>query len=125
MSVYKCEKCGNVVSFVDNKGPKIVCCGQEMTKLEVKTEDEGQEKHVPVISIEGNKVNVKVGSIEHPMEEEHFIQLIQLVQNDKVIFEKRLFAGEKPEAEFIVEDTNGIKARELCNMHGLWEGKNE
>ncbi len=120
MNVFKCEVCGNTISFVDNKGPKIVCCDKEMEELPIKTEDEGQEKHVPVLSVEGNKVNVKVGSVEHPMEDEHYIQLIQLVQNDKVIFEKRLSPGEKPEAEFLVENTENLKAREVCNVHGYW-----
>lgn len=121
MTVYKCDICGNTISFIENKGNPIICCGQPMTKLELKTkENEGKEKHVPVITITGNNVNVKVGSIPHPMEEKHYIQLIQLVQNDRVIFEKRLFPGEKPEADFIMENTQNIKARELCNVHGYW-----
>lgn len=120
MNVYKCQICGNTISFVDNKGNPVICCGQPMTKLEPKTKDVGMEKHVPVLTTEGNKVKVKVGSIEHPMEDKHYIQLIQLIQNERVIFEKRLFPGEKPEAEFLVANTNNIRAEELCNIHGLW-----
>jgi superoxide reductase len=65
-------------------------------------------------------VIVTVGSIEHPMEDAHHIQLIQLLKDGKVIAEKRLYPGEKPTAEFPVKDAAGLKARELCNLHGLW-----
>ncbi|OIO25496.1 desulfoferrodoxin [Candidatus Micrarchaeota archaeon CG09_land_8_20_14_0_10_55_25] len=119
--VYRCEICGNVVSVVEPHPPELVCCGQAMTLLKAKTKEmEGEEKHVPVVQVEGNKVVVKIGSIPHPMEEKHFIELIQLFAKGKLIAEARLYPGQKPEATFLVEDASGLKAREYCNVHGLW-----
>ena len=118
--IYKCEICGDVVEVVESHEGDLVCCGEEMKLMEEKTKEEGLEKHVPVVEVVGNKVKVKVGSVEHPMKEEHWIELIQLFKDGKLIFEKRLYPGEKPEAEFLVEDLTNIKAKELCNIHGLW-----
>jgi len=119
--IYKCGVCGNVVSVIEAHAGTLVCCGQDMQLMVEKTiKDEGKEKHVPIIEIKGNKVIVKVGSIPHPMEEKHYIELIQLVQNGNVVIGKRLKPGDKPEAEFCVSDTKNLKARELCNIHGLW-----
>jgi superoxide reductase len=119
--IYKCGICGNVVSVVSIGGGTLVCCGQNMNLLEEKTsEQEGQEKHVPVVSINNNKVSVKVGSVEHPMEEKHYIELIQLVMGSDVIMDKKLKPGETPEVEFYLDDVEGVKARALCNVHGLW-----
>ena len=120
--IYKCSICGNVVSVIEAHNPAIVCCGQDMDLLEVKTsEQEGKEKHVPVIEIEGNKVTVKVGSVPHPMEDGHYIEFIQILKDGNVIAGKRLTSGEKPETTFCLQDAEGISARELCNIHGLWK----
>jgi len=120
--IYECELCGNVVSVIEAHQGELVCCGQPMNLLEEKTiEKEGNEKHVPVIEIEGNNVIVKVGSVEHPMEGAHHIQLIQLIKNDNVVMGKRLKPGDEPEVSFFVKDINGLKARALCNIHGLWK----
>ncbi len=120
--IYKCEICGNIVSIVANGIGNLICCNELMTKLEEKTSaQEGKEKHVPVVEIKGNNVTVKVGSIPHPMEEEHYIALIQLTRGGKVIAGKKLYPGDKPEASFCLDNTKGIKARELCNVHGLWK----
>ena len=119
--IYKCEICGNVVSVIEAHEGELVCCGQPMKLLEEKTaEQEGKEKHVPIIEIDGNKVTVKVGSVPHPMEEKHHIELIQLIKDRNIVIGKRLKPGDKPEAEFCLEDTKNLKARELCNIHGLW-----
>lgn len=120
--LYKCSICGNVVSVVECGGGVLVCCGKDMDLLETKTaKEEGKEKHVPVVEIKDGKVKVTVGSIPHPMEEKHYIELIQVIKGDNVIAEKHLFPGEKPEAEFCLADTKGITVRELCNIHGLWK----
>lgn len=119
--IYKCEVCGNIVSVLEVGKGDPICCGQPMTLLEEKTkEQEGNEKHVPIIEIDGNKVTVKVGSVPHPMEKEHHISLIQLIKDGNVVVGKRLNPGEEPKAEFCLEDTKNLKARELCNVHGLW-----
>lgn len=120
--IYKCSVCGNVVAVVLAFEPPLVCCGQEMELLEPKgMEQEGKEKHVPIIEIEGNKVKVKVGSVPHPMEEKHFIVFVRLLKDGKTIAGKRLYPGQKPEVEFYVEDTEGLTAIEYCNVHGLWK----
>jgi len=120
--IYKCEICGNVVSVIEAHDGELVCCGKPMGLLEEKTaEQEGKEKHVPVIEVDGGEIKVKVGSVPHPMEEDHYIELIQVLKAGEVIAEKRLNPGDAPEAEFCLKDTEGITAREICNLHGLWK----
>lgn len=121
--IYKCEICGNIVSVLIAEEPPIVCCGQEMTLLEEKTEDVGKEKHVPIIEKTKSGVKVKVGSVLHPMEPAHYIALIQLMDGNNVMIGKRLKPGDKPEAEFCIAETKGLTARALCNIHGLWRSK--
>lgn len=120
--LYKCDICGNLVTKVHNGKGTLVCCNKEMKELPViQAKTEGKEKHIPVITIDGNKVDVNVGTIDHPMEEDHSIGFIQLLQNDKVVAEKILYPGQKPHATFFLEDTTNLKAREYCNLHGFWE----
>ena len=121
--IYKCQICGNIVEVLHASGVEIICCGQPMDMMEEKTEDEGNEKHVPVIEVVENKVKVKVGDVPHPMEEKHYISLIEVLKEGKVIASARLYPGQKPEAEFCLENTEGITARELCNLHGLWRSR--
>ncbi|MBC8495322.1 desulfoferrodoxin [archaeon] len=119
--IYKCPLCGNVISAQEANGPIPVCCGQTMKKMpEITVKEEGTEKHKPVVSIKGDKVIVNVGSIDHPMDEDHWIEFIQILKDGKVIAEKKLYPGDKPRAEFLVEDSNNIRSRAYCNMHGLW-----
>ncbi len=121
-AIYRCELCGNVVSGVVANAPEIMCCGQEMTRLEPKTEkEEGKEKHVPVVSVENSKVKVTVGTVPHPMEDAHHIALIQIIKDGMVIAGRRLKPGDIPEAVFEIEDSEGISARAYCNVHGLWK----
>jgi len=102
-------------------GGKLVCCGQPIELLKEKTEDAGQEKHVPVIEKAENTIKVNVGSVPHPMEEKHYIEWIE-VQTDKAISIAFLKPGDKPEAEFKVEG-DITEVREYCNIHGLWANK--
>jgi superoxide reductase len=120
--IYRCEHCGNVVSVIEAAGPEIQCCGENMKLLEEKTATiEGKEKHVPIIEKDGEYIIVKVGSINHPMAEDHFIELIQLFLEDGTIFGKRLKPGDEPIAKFhCLEEIDNLKARALCNKHGLW-----
>ena len=122
--IYKCEICGNITSVIESGVGKLVCCGQPMKLLGENTIGaEGNEKHVPVVEIYEGGVNVKVGSILHPMEENHYICLIQLLKDNKVLASRRLNPGEKPEVSFCLADTEGITARALCNVHGLWKSE--
>ena len=120
--IYKCELCGNTVSVLIGKQPPIMCCGQPMTLMKEKTGDEeGKEKHVPIIEQTDKGVKVKVGSVPHPMEEAHYISLIQLIDGNDVVIGKRLKPGDLPEAEFCcLVKKEGLKARILCNLHGVW-----
>jgi len=116
--VYKCEICGNIVEVIHAGGGQLVCCGQPMKLMEAKKEEEGYEKHLPVIEKKENKVVVKVGSVPHPMEEKHFIEMIEVITKDDRVLRKYLKPGDKPEAEFDVEEIK--EAREYCTIHGLW-----
>ena len=119
--IYKCEVCGNVVNIIHNGRGVLVCCEKEIAATSSKHKWMLQKKrHVPVVSVDGNKVTVKVGSVEHPMEEKHYIMFIHLVQDGSVIAGKRLKPGDAPEATFTVESADNIKARAYCNLHGLW-----
>ena len=118
-NIYKCEICGNIVEVLFVGGGTLTCCGQAMTKLSENTVDAAVEKHVPVVKKEGNKVKVAVGEVQHPMEEKHFIQWIDIITPSTVL-RKMLNPGETPEAEFTT-DEQVLKAREYCNLHGLWK----
>lgn len=116
--VYKCETCGNVVEILHGSFGQLVCCGQPMKLMEAREKEEGYEKHLPVIEKQDGKVVVKVGSIAHPMEEEHYIEMIEVITKDDKILRKYLKPGDEPKAEFDIEDIK--EAREYCTIHGLW-----
>jgi len=118
--IYRCEICGNIVEVLHVGVGELVCCGQSMKLLEEKTEDEGREKHAPIIERTDKGVRVKVGSVPHPMEEKHHIEWIEVIADGEV-HRKRLKPGDAPEAEFKTS-AEKIEARELCNVHGLWKG---
>ena len=121
--IYKCNVCGNVIEVLTAGVGELVCCGKPMELMKEKTEDEGQEKHVPVVEIIGNQIKINVGSVPHPMEEKHYIQLIEVLGAGEVIASTRLSPGEKPNAEFNLSSTENVTARAFCNLHGLWESK--
>ncbi|UWG96343.1 desulfoferrodoxin [Dehalobacter sp. DCM] len=120
--VYKCNVCGNVIEVIHAGASSLVCCGQPMEKLEGKTEDTGIEKHLPVVEAVESGIKVRVGSVEHPMLEEHYIQLIEVLTADKVC-RAELKPGQKPEAVFQVNIDAVVSVREYCNLHGLWKTK--
>ena len=121
MKFYVCEHCGNVVEKVVDKGVPVSCCGQKMTEMTPGSVDAAVEKHVPVVEQEGDKVIVKVGEVEHPMVEEHFIGFIA-IQTQQGEQRKDLKAGQKPEAAFVLaEGDKLIAAYAWCNLHGLWK----
>jgi superoxide reductase len=117
---YRCNHCGNIFGVIKDAGVTPVCCGEPMEELVANTTDAAQEKHVPVIERDGVTVTVKVGSVPHPMLEEHFIQWIVINQGD-LTQRKALKPGDAPEATFTVSDaTAKVTAYEYCNLHGLW-----
>lgn len=117
--VYKCAVCGNIVEMMHVGGGELVCCGQPMNKLDANSVDAAKEKHVPVIEKTANGYKVTIGSVEHPMEEKHYIEWIELIADGKSYIQF-LNPGEKPVAEFCVTAST-VTAREYCNLHGLWK----
>ena len=114
----KCEICGNIVEVLHGGDGELVCCGQPM-KLQIEnTVDAAKEKHVPVIEKVSGGVTVKVGSVAHPMEEKHYIEWIEIMVDGKVC--KRFLKPGQPAEAFFKGDGKDAKAREYCNVHGLW-----
>ena len=120
---YKCNHCGNVLIPAFDAGVTPFCCGEIMQVLAANTTDAAVEKHVPVVIKEddGHHVEIAVGSVEHPMTDEHYIQIIALYEGDKVRFVK-LSPGDKPFLRLSVKDnTQPCAIYEYCNLHGLWK----
>ncbi len=120
MEVFKCALCGNIVEVLHAGGGELVCCGKPMDLLEEQTADSSVEKHVPVIVAVDGGVKVKVGSVPHPMTEEHSIQWVSVQTPDGGQLRHFFKPGDEPEAEFGVP-ADGLTAREYCNRHGLWK----
>ncbi len=117
--VYKCNVCGNIIEVLHAGGGELVCCGQPMELLQEKTADAGLEKHVPVLETTDGGIKVKVGQVSHPMEENHYIEWVEILVEGNV-YRKFLKPGDKPEADFKI-DNKGVTAREYCSVHGLWK----
>ncbi len=120
LEIYKCNVCGNIVEVVHGGAGKLVCCNQEMVLVTENTVDASKEKHVPMVEKVKNGYKVTVGSVEHPMEEKHYIEWIELITDDGKSYRKFLNPGEKPSAFFSVEN-EVVSVREYCNLHGLWK----
>lgn len=115
-----CEKCGNMVAVVKESGVPVMCCGQKMTELVPGAVDASVEKHVPEFTVNGNKVEVVVGNVIHPMAEEHFIEWISL-QTKFGNQRKQLKPGQEPKVCFTICDGDEVEAvYAYCNLHGLW-----
>jgi superoxide reductase len=117
--IFKCNACKNVVEMVSLGNGRLICCGDPMHELKEITDDQGSEKHIPMIEETESGVKVIVGSIPHPMEIEHSIHFIEIIDGKKV-YRKNLKPGEDPTAEFPIK-SKGIKIRAYCNIHGLWK----
>jgi superoxide reductase len=115
-----CEHCGNLIGMINDSGVPMICCGQKMSKLEPGTVDASLEKHVPVVEVKGSIVNVKIGSVMHPMIAEHSILWVYL-QTDKGGQRKCLEVGKEPVVTFALADEKPISAYAYCNLHGLWK----
>jgi len=120
LEVYSCDVCGNMVEVVRGKSGTLVCCGKPMELLEADSVDAATEKHVPVIEdAEGGGILVKVGSVAHPMAEDHYIEWIEIIRGERVS-RQYLAPGDAPEAKFC-GPAEGTTARAFCNLHGLWK----
>ncbi len=116
--IFKCGVCGNVVEVINDGGGELVCCGQSMQAVAENSTDAATEKHVPVVAAIDGGYRVTVGSVNHPMEEAHWIEWIELIADGRV-YREVLNPGAAPVAEFKV-DAKTVRARAYCNLHGLW-----
>ncbi len=115
---YKCPICGNIIGLIDGDIKHMRCCGKEMELLVANSQDAATEKHVPVYEKDGDEIIVRVGEVEHPMVEDHYIMWIAQVSDNKTT-RIRLHPNQKPEVRFKYIPESTIYA--YCNKHGLWK----
>jgi len=120
LEVYKCEVCGNIVEVLHGGMGELVCCGEPMTRIDANTVDAAKEKHVPVVEKKDGGYQVTVGSVPHPMSDDHYIEWIELIDDGRA-YREFLQPGQEPTAFFCV-DAASVTAREYCNLHGMWKG---
>lgn len=119
---YRCRHCGNIIIKLTDSGVPVRCCGEDMGKLEAHVDDQAAtEKHVPIVEVSDQLATVKVGSVDHPMDPDHYIEWIYLetTKESELIWLK---PGEAPRADFAT--TSGaevVVAYVYCNLHGLWQ----
>jgi superoxide reductase len=121
LQVYKCSVCGNQVEVTAVGGGTLVCCNKPMDLMAENTTDAAQEKHVPVMERVDGGIKVKVGSVPHPMQKEHWIEWIEVIAGGKT-YRQFLEPGEPPEAVFPIDDQQ-LNVRAFCNLHGLWKAE--
>ena len=115
-----CRHCGNIVASIRDAGVPIYCCGEEMGELIPGSTEASGEKHIPVYEVEGNVVNVDVGTAEHPMTEQHYIEWVCL-ETKKGIQYARLRPNDKPRVKFSLCEGDEVQAvYAFCNQHDLW-----
>lgn len=117
-----CKTCGNLIGMIFNKGVPMACCGEEMIELVANTEEASTEKHIPVATVDGNKLSVDIGSDAHPMIDEHYIEWVY-VETKKGGQRKNLLPGEAPRVEFTLIDDEAVSVFAYCNLHGLWKSQ--
>ncbi|MCL2593268.1 MAG: desulfoferrodoxin [Defluviitaleaceae bacterium] len=115
-----CNICKNLLGLIENNGVPMMCCGEKMMELVPNTVEASNEKHLPEVTVSGDKISVVVGSVEHPMEEAHWIQFIY-VETEKGGQRKGLKPGDAPKADFCFVDDKPVAVYEYCNLHGLWK----
>ncbi|MCH5290991.1 MAG: desulfoferrodoxin [Treponema sp.] len=116
---FKCSRCGQFLTVLDPKCPGVSCCGEPATELKANTSDGAAEKHVPAVTVDGNRVSVNVGSVDHPMADDHYIQWVY-VHTENGGQQKNLVPGQKPHADFVLADDKAVAVYGYCNKHGLW-----
>lgn len=126
LEMYTCETCHKMVLVIQDGDGELVCCGKPMVRLPEKSTDAGKEKHLPVVEKTQKGIRVRVGSVAHPMEKEHYLKWIEVI-GDTFLHTVSLAPGQKPEAEFCLAGADAIshikKVRIYCNVHGVWATK--
>ncbi|MBQ6066366.1 MAG: desulfoferrodoxin [Clostridia bacterium] len=121
MKFYRCAHCGKIIAVVKESGVPVMCCGQKMQEIVPGTTDAAVEKHVPVYEVKDNVVTVTVGSVAHPMTEEHYIEWVSL-QTKGGNQRKALKPGDAPQVRFAILDGDEVEAvYAYCNLHSLWK----
>ena len=121
MKFYKCSHCGNIITYLENKGVPVMCCGEKMQEIIPNTFDAAQEKHLPLIEVKDLLATVSVGSITHPMQEDHYIKWI-ILETSEGYKVKYLNYTDAPVAIFsLIDGEEVISAYEFCNKHGIWK----
>ena len=125
MEFFVCKTCGNVITKLNDASVPVMCCGKKMEALVPGSVEASTEKHTPLCAVEGNKVFVMVGEVEHPMVEAHYIQWIA-IETEKGTQIKYLTPGEAPAASFLMGNGEKLVAvYAYCNLHGLWKTEYE
>ena len=117
---YVCPECGLVIETIHDSSVTPVCCGLKMNELKSNTVEASGEKHIPAVTVEGSTVTVNVGSIDHPMQDVHYIEWVQLV-TEHGIQRKSLTPGQAPKVVFTLVDDKPLAVYAYCNLHGLWK----
>ncbi|MGI6778339.1 MAG: desulfoferrodoxin family protein [Acetivibrionales bacterium] len=115
-----CKKCGNLIGMIENKGIPMICCGEKMTELVANTTEASVEKHLPVVTVLNDKIEVEIGSDLHPMVEAHHITFVY-VKTESGGQRKCLKVGEAPKAAFSFINDKPVAVYAYCNLHGLWK----
>lgn len=117
----KCAHCGNIVEMLHDSGVQVVCCGEPMKEITANTQEAATEKHLPDVKVENGVIHVQVGSVIHPMVEEHYIMWVWLAT--KKGGQRAAFRpGEEPKAAFVLAPGDeAVAVYEYCNIHGLWK----
>lgn len=115
-----CRKCGNIIGIIEDKGAPLVCCGEKMQELVPNTSDASAEKHVPSAEVKGNAVHVTIGSVPHPMTDDHGISWVYL-ETDRGGQRKKLTPDGKAEVKFALTEEKPVAVYAYCNQHGLWK----
>ena len=120
MKFYLCESCKTMVTMVNDSDVNLVCNGEKMVLLVPGTVDASVEKHTPAVTVDENIVKVSVGSVAHPMADEHYIEWIYLETccGGQI---KYLKPGDAPETSFVLNGQKPVAVYAYCNLHGLWK----
>ena len=126
LDIYKCNICGNIVEVMVSGGGELICCGENMQKLEPQSkEDSMMEKHVPILFENNDGTEIRVGEVLHPMLPEHYIMFIQAISKDRNFISTKFLSSSDEPKMILNEVLTDVIAREYCNIHGLWENNND
>ena len=117
---YTCPDCGAVIEMIHDSGIAPSCCGMKMDAMNPNTVEASGEKHIPLVTVEGSTVTVNVGSVDHPMQDVHYIEWVQLI-TENGSQRKHLTPGQSPHVVFTLVDDKPLAVYAYCNLHGLWK----